>query len=147
MNCVLIYVFYRKNNTEWTWLRTSHLDHHLLNQELQLNLWKNIGTNIPDPHIRECYNRIYINPFMGLHQAAYLSELIKPYAPESNLWSGMKNRLIEPWARLVIFGSRAFYNTGLTLWNKMPTHITLSPTLSSFKQNRKTYLFKHAYDF
>ena len=79
---------------------------------------------------------------------AYLSELIKPYAPESNLRSGMKNRLIEPRTRLVTFGHRAFYKAGPTSWrNKLPTHITSSPTLSSFKQNLKTHLFPHAYDF
>ena len=53
---------------------------------------------------------------------AYLSELIKPYAPESNLRSGMKNRLIEPRTRLMTFGDRDFYKAGPTLWNKLPTH-------------------------
>ena len=48
---------------------------------------------------------------------AYLLELIKPYAPESNLRSGMKNRLIEPRTRLVTFGDRAFYKAGPTLYN------------------------------
>ena len=47
---------------------------------------------------------------------AYLSELIKPYAPESNLQSGMKNRLIEPLRRLVTFGDQAFYKAGPTLF-------------------------------
>ena len=78
---------------------------------------------------------------------AYLSELIKPYAPESNLRSGMKNQLIEPPTRLVTFGDQAFYKAGPTLWNKLPLHITSSPTLSHFKQNLKTHLFIHAYDF
>ena len=61
--------------------------------------------------------------------------------------SGMKNRLIEPWIRLVTFGDRAFYKAGPTLGNKLPTHITSSPTLSSFKQNPKTHLSTHTYDF
>ena len=78
---------------------------------------------------------------------AYLSELIKLYAPESNLRSGMKNRLIESRTRLVTLGNRAFYKAGPTLRNKLPTHITSSPTLSSFKQNLKTHFFTHAYDF
>ena len=77
----------------------------------------------------------------------YLSELIKPYAPESNQLSGMRNRLIEPRTRIVTFGDRAFYKAGPTLWNKLPPHITSSPALSSFKQNLKTHFFIHAYDF
>ena len=50
---------------------------------------------------------------------AYLSD-----APESNIRSGMKNRLIESRTRLVTFGDRAFYKARPTLWNKLPTHIT-----------------------
>ena len=53
---------------------------------------------------------------------AYLSELIKTYAPESNLRSGMKNRLVEPQTRLVTFGDRAFYKAAPTLWNKLYAH-------------------------
>ena len=68
------------------------------------------------------------------------SELIKPYPPESNLRPGMKN---HGQTRLVTFGDRAVYKAGLILWNKLPTHITSSPPLSSFKQN----LFIHANDF
>ena len=78
---------------------------------------------------------------------AYLSEPIKLYAPESNLRSGIKNRLIEPRTRLVTFGDRALYKAGPTLWNKLPPHITSSPTQSFFKQNLKIYLIIHAYDF
>ena len=46
---------------------------------------------------------------------AYLLKRIKPYSPESNLRSGMKNRLIDPRTRLVTFGDRAFYKAGPTL--------------------------------
>ena len=48
------------------------------------------------------------NSIHGLAPAC-LSELIKPYAPESNLLSGMKNRLMEPRTRLVTFGDRAHF--------------------------------------
>ena len=90
--------------------------------------------------------KILLLVYKSLHglAPAYLTELIKPYAPESNLRSRMKNRLIEPRTPLVTFGDRAFYKAGPTLWNKLPTHITSSPTLSSFKQNLKTHLFIHA---
>ena len=83
---------------------------------------------------------------MGWHQRTS-QNLYNPYVPESNPQSGMKNRLIEPRTRLVTFGDRIFYKAGPTLWNKLPPHITSSPTLSSFKQNLKTHLFLHAYDF
>ena len=93
--------------------------------------------------------KILLLVYKSIHGLApvYLSELIKPYAPEFNLRSGMKNRLKEPRTGLVTFGDRAFYKADPTLWNKLPTHITSSPTLSSFKQNLKTHLFIHAYDF
>ena len=65
----------------------------------------------------------------------------KPYPPESNLRPGMKN---HGQTRLVTFGDRVFYKAGPFLWNKVPTHITSSPPLSSFKQNLKTHLFIHA---
>ena len=67
--------------------------------------------------------------------------------PESNLRSGMNNRLKEPRTRHVTFGDHAFYKAGPTLWNMLPTYITSSPTLSSFKQNLKTHIFIHTYDF
>ena len=52
--------------------------------------------------------------YKSLHglSPAYLTKCIGPHAPESNLRSGMKNRLIEPRTRLVTFGDRAFYKAG-----------------------------------
>ena len=77
---------------------------------------------------------------------AYLSELIKPYAPESNQRSGMKNRLIEPRTRLGTFSDRAFYKAGPTLWNKLTPPPSSLQVQHSLKQNLKIHLFIHAYD-
>ena len=57
----------------------------------------------------------------------------------------IRNRLIEPRTRMpcYIHRYRAFYKAGPTLWNKLPKHIIINPTLGSFKQNLKTHLFKH----
>ena len=61
--------------------------------------------------------KILLLVYKSLHglAPAYLTGLKKPYALESNLRSGMKNRLIEPRTRLVTFGDRAFYKAGPTL--------------------------------
>ena len=93
--------------------------------------------------------KILLLVYKAIHEVApaYISELMKHYAPESTLQPGMKNRLIEPRTRLVTFGYPAFYKACPTLWNKQPPHISLSPTLSAFKQNLKIHLFIHAYDY
>ena len=73
------------------------------------------------PVISRIIFKILLLVYKSIHglAPAYFSELIKPYVPESNLLSGMKNRLIEPRTRLVTFRDRGFYKAGPTLWNHL----------------------------
>jgi len=45
------------------------------------------------------------------------------------------------------FGNRAFALAGPAEWNKLPVLIHKSSSLSLFKTNLKTYLFKLCYDY
>ena len=64
---------------------------------------------------------------------AYLSELIKPHAPESNLWSGMKNRLIEPRTPLVIFRKNLFLLSVIDPFIRLVPHYGTSCPLISLQ--------------
>ena len=44
------------------------------------------------------------------------------------------------------YGDRCFMKAAANLWNPLPVFLKFSVSVSSFKQNLKTYLFKRAYD-
>ena len=44
------------------------------------------------------------------------------------------------------WGERSFRFAAATLWNSFPSDVRLSPSLSSFKKNLKTFLFKDAFE-
>ena len=48
--------------------------------------------------------------------------------------------------KLATYGQRSFSHAAPMLWNSLPDSLRHCATLSSFKLNIKTYLFKQAYD-
>lgn len=72
----------------------------------------------------------------------YLSELLSPYAPSRPLRSATLNKLVKPKTNLKTYGERAFSYIGPYLWNALPEEIKRCPSISSFKTNLKTFLFR-----
>jgi len=57
------------------------------------------------------------------------------------LRSGGTNRLMVPSVRRSTVGDRAFTVAGPRVWNTLPGEITTSQSLSTFRQQLKTWLF------
>ena len=78
---------------------------------------------------------------------AYLRDLLEPYTCGRQ---GMRSaddttRLHVPATRCTTYGDRAFSVFGPKVWNNLPPHVRLSPSISSFKTAAKTHLFQSAY--
>lgn len=76
---------------------------------------------------------------------SYLSDLLHPYAPLKSLRSADQSLLVIPKSRLKQRGDRAFAVVAPKLWNELPPHVRLAPTLPVFKSRLKTYLFSLAF--
>ena len=76
----------------------------------------------------------------------YLSDLINIYVPKCNLRSASNQQLVQPAYNLRTYGSRAFSYASPFLLNSIPREIRFSSSVSSFKRQIKTYLFKRAYE-
>lgn len=92
--------------------------------------------------------KILLLTFKALNNAAplYLCELVEPYVPSRSLRSSSLNLLTKGSFKLKTYGRRAFSNAAPELWNSLPTNIRLCNTVSSFKRELKTWLFKRAYN-
>ena len=75
----------------------------------------------------------------------YLSELLTPYTSTRALRSADSFLLRVPRTRLKNYGDKAFEKAASELWNHLPIYIRTSSSVSSFKKQLKTYLFKQAY--
>ena len=91
--------------------------------------------------------KILLLTFKSLNNMApqYLSDLVTFYHPGKNLRSGKQLQLRVPHTRLKTYGDRSFEFAAAREWNKLPLEIKLSPSLSIFKSNIKTHLFKLCY--
>ncbi|XP_058613119.1 uncharacterized protein LOC131528015 isoform X2 [Onychostoma macrolepis] len=74
---------------------------------------------------------------------AYLHSLLRIYIPSRNLRSASERRLVVPSQRGSKSLSRTFSFTIPGWWNDLPTHIRSTGSLSIFKQQLKTNLFRH----
>ena len=74
------------------------------------------------------------------NQPANLRSLLTPYAPPRSLRSSDKCILTQPRTSTSI-GKRAFNVCAPAVWNSIPLHIRLSPSLASFKRNLETLYF------
>jgi hypothetical protein len=51
------------------------------------------------------------------------------------------DRLVVPSSRLVSAGDRSFPTAGAVSWNRLPPHVTSSPTYPTFLSRLETFLF------
>ena len=93
--------------------------------------------------------KIVLFVYKALHGMVppYLAELLqgKPKT-RYQLRSGKNDLLFVPPSSRKTFGDRAFAHAGPTLWNSLPLTLRLQPTVESFKNHLKTYLFKKAFN-
>lgn len=75
----------------------------------------------------------------------YIGDMITRYKPTRQLRSQTRGLLVTPKTRTKTYGVRCFSSAAPLLWNALPNSIKTCSTLSSFKKNVKTYLFKRAY--
>lgn len=92
--------------------------------------------------------KILILTFKALNDTApsYLKDLITITKRKRTLRSNDQLLLNVPRCRLSTFGCRAFSYSAPILWNRLPEKCRKASTLTSFKSQLKTYLFKGAFD-
>ena len=75
-----------------------------------------------------------------------MQKMLELYIPSRNLRSQCKFLLRTKRSAYVKIGGRAFSIYGPTTWNNLPKKIRLSKTMTQFKSQLKTYIFKQSYD-
>ena len=70
----------------------------------------------------------------------YLFWLLKPYLPVRALFSHVQQLLATPRVKTCI-GSRAFRVDAPSVWNSLPLHVRLFPSIDIFKRELKTHFF------
>ncbi len=76
-------------------------------------------------------------------EPSYLHSLLRIYIPSRSLRSASERRLVVPSQRGSKSLSRTFSFTIPGWWNNLPTPIQNAGSLSIFKQQLKTHLFRH----
>ena len=74
---------------------------------------------------------------------SYLSQLVRvaDLPGRCSLRSARTNRLLVPPVKLSAVGGRAFPVAGPIIWNSLPDNVISAPSLSTFRQRLKTFLF------
>ena len=91
--------------------------------------------------------KVLLMVYKCLHNAApvYLSSLLSHYVPSRSLRSADKSLLSVPKSKLRSFGDNAFYCFAPKMWNALPCNVRSAGSLTEFKSELKTYLFKKSY--
>ena len=77
-----------------------------------------------------------------------LTELLNIYVPSRNLRSSADDRIFQvPKFNREKHGGRAFSHSAAKTWNSLPFHVRHSPSLSVFKTNLKTFLFRQSFSY
>ncbi|CAJ0963141.1 unnamed protein product, partial [Ranitomeya imitator] len=76
----------------------------------------------------------------------YICDLVSRYFPARNLRSSQDLLLYSPPISSSHNRIQDFSRASPLLWNSLPQHIRLSPTIETFKKNLKTHLFRQAYN-
>ena len=84
---------------------------------------------------------------LTLQQPGYLSELLQIHRPTRSLRSNEQVNRLRVNGRRTAFGSRAFCHAAPSVWNSLPHELTNDLTsLTVFKRNLKTYLYRRSYN-
>ena len=91
--------------------------------------------------------KLLLLTFRSLHElaASYITDLLIRYEPTRPLRSADAHLLEVPRCRLHTQGEKAFSSAAPRLWNNLPLAMRATDSLSSFKKQLKTFLFKRAF--
>ncbi len=143
---------------DWTTAMLSWLDFH----QTQSNLYKWFRMQRHDwssPSPKEPMLHISLSPCTGYQTLmlayrtttssapAYFHSLLRIYIPSRSLRSASERRLVVPSQRGSKSLSRTFSHNIPGWWIDLPTPIRNAGSLSTFKQQLKTHLFRHIFDF
>ena len=93
--------------------------------------------------------KILLLVFKSLHNHGpnYLQELLKPKKYSRCTRAADDTLILEkPSTNLKTYGERSFSYYGPLIWNNLPLHIRSLESVTSFKSELKTHLFKQAYE-
>ena len=78
---------------------------------------------------------------------SYLSQLVRvaDLPGRRSLRSARTNQLLVPPVKLSTVGDRAFPVARPTIWNSLPDNVISAPSLSTFRQRLKTFLFQASF--
>ena len=79
-------------------------------------------------------------------QPSYVSNLLKPFEPASNVQLRSIGRLREPFISKRSNSERCFEYYAPRLYNKLPNDVKMQLTVPAFKRMLKTHIFQKAYD-
>ena len=87
--------------------------------------------------------KVLLLVYKALHNLApsYIADMVKIHQPARSLRSANTNQLSIPKTRLRSWGDRSFQYAAAFEWNNLPLAIRESPSLASFKECLKTFLF------
>lgn len=99
------------------------------------------------PITQRCIYKVMLLVFKCLNGIGpeYLKNKLVEYIPSRTLRSAESNLLVVPKTRCSTIGDRAFSVFAPRMWNRLPLSIRESQTLSEFKSQLKTHLFKISY--
>ena len=76
----------------------------------------------------------------------YLSKTLQTYQPSRTLRSSSEKLLTVPFSKSKFVNDRSFSFSVPRMWNSLPSSLRDTPSLSQFKSQLKTYLFRLAFD-
>uniref|UniRef100_A0A1A7Z355 Reverse transcriptase domain-containing protein n=1 Tax=Iconisemion striatum TaxID=60296 RepID=A0A1A7Z355_9TELE len=88
---------------------------------------------------------LFVYKALNCPSPSYLAELLSPYVPTRPLRSADHLLLVVPKVRYKSRGERAFSHAAPKLWNTLPIHVRLAPSVSRFKSALKTHFFSIAF--
>ena len=99
------------------------------------------------PIPQRCIYKVMLMVFKCLNGIGpeYLKNKLVEYRPSRNLRSAASDLLVVPKTRCSTMGDRAFSVFAPRMWNRLPLSIRQSKTVSHFKSQLKTHLFKMSY--
>ena len=108
-------------------------------------LWISVGTGL-DPVTTSFFLLEGSLPYQKALCKSYLLIVLCSWSQSVRLVEEAVVLICVPYTKTAKYGDRCFMKAAANLWNPLPVFLKFSVSVSSFKRNLKTYLFKRAYD-
>jgi len=142
-------VFYPPPNTSCTYLYFTVGTHYYSQSDGQAEFtWMAIGT-VTHPSTNRAHRKATSVCYQPMTPSYLADDLHWTDEAESRhrLRSGSCPRLIVPQTRLSTIGGQSFRVTVARAWNSLPTNVTASTSLLSFKRQLKRFLFTKSFPY